>query len=173
MEIDGVEGANLLAMVVATKKVLRQNSPKKCKGDSDTDEAEPEVPVEMQPDAKRKWSLPKIPKTNKTPATPATDRTLKILEDHLVVDNSWEVFAIFAGHKEPVRGDMANSPILLMQFLSGPKHGQKFERYDFWDIDSVVAFWLEQCHILIECVSRCARSVLNQAVSGCSGEAQL
>jgi hypothetical protein len=29
------------------------------------------------------------------------------------------------------------------------------------------------CHTLIKCVSRCAGSVLNQAVSGCSGEAQL
>jgi hypothetical protein len=30
-----------------------------------------------------------------------------------------------------------------------------------------------RCHTLIKCVSRCAGSVLNQAVSGCSGEAQL
>jgi hypothetical protein len=27
-----------------------------------------------------------------------------------------------------------------------------------------------RCHTLIKCVSRCAGSVLNQAVSGCSGK---
>jgi hypothetical protein len=107
-------------------------------------------PVETQPDAKRKRSVLKITKSKRAPdvaTTTAMDHILKILEDHLGTDNSWEASAIFAGHKEPVRGDMAKSPILLMCFLSGPKHGQKFERYDFWDIDSVVAFWLEQLGI--------------------------
>jgi hypothetical protein len=128
-EMGGIEDTVNTAVVVATKEVLTL----KRKGDTNVEETAVDESVETQPDAKRKRAVLKIPKSKKTPVatTNPMDHILKILEDHLGTDNSWEASAIFAGHKEPVRGDMAKSPILLMRFLSGPKHGQKFERYVF------------------------------------------
>jgi hypothetical protein len=70
-----------------------------------------------------------------------------LLPDLLNKSKNWEAAALFATYCGELRRTIEGSPVLLMRFVASPKIALRMERYNFSEISSVTAFWLEQLRI--------------------------